>query len=177
MEAPDIIPRLKAFHETYDFNVIGIETVQFQLSALQYARREGLPVREIARKKSDDVLYFIDADKSARAMRATPLMADGRFWIPAYKPWLAAYVDELTKFPNANHDDQVDVTAYGVVIGEAIPTGKRPSGGKNNGSTNGDGKDLGVPRWMMQNQRDANRARRYGKITNRDRMQGLVPGR
>jgi len=172
LEAPDIIPKLKDFHKSYNFNVIGIESVQFQLSVVQYARRAGLPVREIARKKSDKVLYYIDADKTARAMSATPLMADDRFWVPAYRPWLADYISELTKFPNADHDDQVDATAYGVAIGEAIPSGpRRPPKSKN---SNGDSK--GVPEWLLRNQREADFKKRFGRASRRNQFGDFVPG-
>lgn len=171
MEAPDIIPQLKAFHKEFNFNVIGIETVQYQLSALQYARREGLPVREIARKKSDSVLYFIDADKAARAMRATPLMADGRFWVPSYKPWLEEFVKELTTFPNGSHDDMVDVAAYAVAIAESISLAPASPVGRKNG----DSDDKGPPAWLRENQRKADRARRFGSITHQEGFTGLIP--
>jgi hypothetical protein len=31
--------------------------------------------------------------------------------LPRDAPWLATYIDELTGFPNARHDDQVDSTS------------------------------------------------------------------
>ena len=47
MEGPDIIPKLAAFHKHWKFQVIGIETIAFQLSLFQQARRHpfNLPVR------------------------------------------------------------------------------------------------------------------------------------
>ena len=120
MEGPDILKKLKAFHRRWDFSVIGMETISFQLSMFQFARREGLPVREISTRRGGDVLYRIDTDKMGRMMRATNLLADGRFWIPAYASWLDAFESELCTFPNAAHDDMCDVVAYGVAIAERI---------------------------------------------------------
>ena len=116
MEGPDIVPRLVGFHARWKFAVIGVESVGFQLAVVQEAKRKRLPVREIATADREDVLYFIDRDKTARAVAATPLMADGRFWVPQYAPWLEEYIRELTTFPNSAHADQVDVTAYAVAI-------------------------------------------------------------
>jgi predicted phage terminase large subunit-like protein len=118
MEGPDIVPRLQQLHERWGFSLIGVETVAYQLSILQQARREGLPVREISSK--EDAIYRLDRDKVARAYAATPLMADGRFFIPESSPWLSDYVKELLYFPNGEHDDCVDVTSAAVAIAERM---------------------------------------------------------
>lgn len=116
MEGPEIVARLKAFHEHWKFSVIGVETIAFQKLLAQYARREGLPIREIGQK--EDCIYRIDKDKYSRVLSATPLMGDGRFYAPTYAPWLGDFIGELVVFPNASHDDCADVTAYGVALSE-----------------------------------------------------------
>ena len=118
MEGPDIVPQIKAMHDHWKFSLIGVETFGFQLSIFQEARRKGLPVREMSNAK--DALYRIDRDKVARAFAATPLMADGRFWVPTYAPWLGDYIGELMQFPKAAHDDQVDVTSAAVAIANTL---------------------------------------------------------
>lgn len=120
MEGPDILPKIHALHRHWRFSIIGIETAGFQLSLFQTARRApyNLPVREISTKNDDTVIYRIDKDKVARAMAATPLMSSGRFFIPEYKPWVSEYLAEMCAFPNAAHDDTVDVTAAAVAIAE-----------------------------------------------------------
>lgn len=118
MEGPEIISEMKLFHAKWKFSIMGVETIAFQKMIAQYAKREGLPIREIGQK--NDSIYKIDKDKTARALSATPLMADRRFFVPFYAPWLADYINELILFPNAAHDDQVDVTAYGVAIAQTI---------------------------------------------------------
>jgi len=46
--------------------------------------------------------------KLARAMSVTSLIEAGRVKLPRNAPWLTDFIDELKKFPNAKHDDQVD---------------------------------------------------------------------
>lgn len=49
--------------------------------------------------------------KVARAHAVSPLFRAGNVWIPKNELWVYDYEDELTKFPNAEHDDQVDATS------------------------------------------------------------------
>jgi hypothetical protein len=41
----------------------------------------------------------------------TAMIENGFIHLPSAGPWLAAYLHELTTFPNGRHDDQVDSTA------------------------------------------------------------------
>jgi len=34
----------------------------------------------------------------------------GKVFLPEFAPWLYDYIEELSAFPNATHDDQVDST-------------------------------------------------------------------
>jgi predicted phage terminase large subunit-like protein len=120
MEGPDILEKLKGFHEHWNFQVIGFESVAAQKALFQYAKKMQLPVREISTKKDPAALFTIDGDKLARVVAATPLMAMGHFYVPAYAPWLVEYIQEITRFPNAAHDDQADVTAYAVPIAQKL---------------------------------------------------------
>ncbi len=52
----------------------------------------------------------VDKDKVARANAVTPLFESGRVCVPEYAPWLFDYIEELSAFPNGEHDDQVDAT-------------------------------------------------------------------
>ncbi|MBK8696062.1 MAG: phage terminase large subunit [Deltaproteobacteria bacterium] len=62
-----------------------------------------------------------DGGKEARCRAVEPLFAAGNVWLPDPErarypdgrvgaPWVPAYVHELTTFPAAAHDDQVDAT-------------------------------------------------------------------
>ena len=41
----------------------------------------------------------------------TAMIENGFVHLPDAGPWLAAYLHEITTFPNGRHDDQVDSTA------------------------------------------------------------------
>ena len=118
LEGPDIIPRLQALHGFWRFSVIGVESVAFQLSLFQYAQRAGLPVREISSKNDPEAVYRIDRDKMARAVGSTPYVSRRLVFLPEYAPWLSEFLAEVCAFPNASHDDFVDVLAYAASIAQ-----------------------------------------------------------
>lgn len=47
-------------------------------------------------------------DKQSRAHAISPLVESGRIYLPAQSAWGRDFLDELTSFPAAPHDDQVD---------------------------------------------------------------------
>ena len=47
-------------------------------------------------------------DKATRLMSVSAMIEAGRVLVPKDAPWLAEFHRELTMFPNARHDDQVD---------------------------------------------------------------------
>lgn len=123
-EGPASLDQLEAFHRHHRFAVIGVEDIA-EKSWYQFARQRGLPVREISTKKSDDVLYTIDKDKTGRVLAASVLMArpDRPFFVPDYAPWLGAFLEELMQFPNGSHDDQVDVVSAACAIAQSYKDG------------------------------------------------------
>jgi predicted phage terminase large subunit-like protein len=72
------------------------------LTLYQMLLREGLPIRELK----------ADSDKVTRALPAAARMEAGMIYFLDGAPWLGDYESELLAFPNGEHDDQVDVTAY-----------------------------------------------------------------
>jgi predicted phage terminase large subunit-like protein len=69
----------------------------------------------------------VDTDKQTRASAATPTVQAGRVLLPVEAGWLTAFLDELSAFPNAAHDDQVDTVTMALeymrlsVGGDAVP--------------------------------------------------------
>jgi predicted phage terminase large subunit-like protein len=55
--------------------------------------------------------YIPKGDKGLRLASVTPIIEEGRVYLPASAPWLDAYVHELCGFPGLRHDDQVDSTS------------------------------------------------------------------
>jgi predicted phage terminase large subunit-like protein len=69
--------------------------------------RRGHPVQEVPAEAGAQM------DKITRAFGAVALCEQHKLFLPRPEPeWLGPYVSELGSFPNAAHDDQVDVTAY-----------------------------------------------------------------
>jgi len=50
----------------------------------------------------------VDSDKVTRATAVTPLIEAGRVYLPEGADWLADFLEEVSSFPSAPHDDMVD---------------------------------------------------------------------
>jgi hypothetical protein len=50
----------------------------------------------------------VGSDKVSRAHAVTPMIESGRVYLPEAAPWLSDFIDELSSFPAAAHDDQTD---------------------------------------------------------------------
>lgn len=105
-EGPDIVPAIRSAVDRWNLPVVWIEKVGFQLSLIQQASREGLPVRELRP----------DRDKVSRAMPATAAMEQGKILLPHTASWLRDFVTEVLSFPQGAHDDQVDCLSYAVEV-------------------------------------------------------------
>ena len=85
----------------------------------------GIPlVQELQRNTRLPVLPIpAKGSKMARALAATPLIEAGKVFLPENAPWLFDYIEELSAFPNAEYDDQVDSTtqALSFMRGEPEP--------------------------------------------------------
>jgi predicted phage terminase large subunit-like protein len=60
-------------------------------------------------------------DKVMRLHAQTATIENGFVFIPDEAPWVDEYLHELTAFPNAKHDDQVDSTAQALQWLKATP--------------------------------------------------------
>ena len=56
-----------------------------------------------------------EGDKVTRALTLAARMAGGNIYVPKDAPWLPALEAEMSVFPRGDHDDQVDVLAYGAL--------------------------------------------------------------
>ena len=102
VEAPDIIPQIKRMVGIHNLEWVGIERAGYQLALVQFARREGLKIKELR----------ADKDKRSRALPLSAKMERGQVYFPTECDWVADVERELLTFPVGEHDDIVDVLAY-----------------------------------------------------------------
>ena len=103
-EYPELRKIAQKLYNEHRPDVCMIEKKASGQSLIQDMRRAGLPVME----------YNPDRDKVSRVYAASPIMEAGRLWIPKGKKWSEDLIEELIRFPNAAHDDQVDALTMAV---------------------------------------------------------------
>lgn len=89
-------------YHRYNAQLIGIETVQYQLSLVQSALRAGLPVKPLRP----------DKDKLSRMLPMAARVESNVVYFRKNAAWLQNFEDELLTFPVGRHDDQVDAFSY-----------------------------------------------------------------
>lgn len=104
----DHLNLLKSIHQKWNPLLIGIESVQYQYSLIEIARREGLPVSELK----------ADKDKVSRALPVAAKMESGNVFFRSGAAWLPEFEEELLAFPDGRYDDQADALAYSVRMSE-----------------------------------------------------------
>lgn len=114
---------VRSLRERWTADVVYVESRMFGTTLVYEAGRNGVPVQELK----------ADTDKLTRALPAAARADTGRLWLPAVESagWVSDWIDELIAFPNASHDDVVDVVAYAARVAAAhwLPaeTPARPS--------------------------------------------------
>ena len=105
LEAPDQPGMMRKALSKWGLKFIGVESTAYQLSLVQYARREGIPVKALR----------ADKDKVARALTASAYQEGGKLFLPEWASWLDDFEEELYKFPSVKHDDQTDTVSYAAI--------------------------------------------------------------
>lgn len=95
---------IRPVYERWKADVVFVESRMFGTTMVYEAGRAGIPVRELT----------ADTDKITRAIPASVRMENNRLWFPTESamPDIQSWIAELVSFPNAAHDDCVDVIAY-----------------------------------------------------------------
>lgn len=75
----------------------------------------GEPLRQEIQRKGGLPILMVNlpagCDKVTRAQCVSGLFDAGRIYLPEAAPWLSDYLTELSEFPAAKYDDQVDATS------------------------------------------------------------------
>lgn len=96
------LEKIRHLFSRWDGIFVGIESVQYQLSLLQQAEKEGLKVIGLKPSK----------DKVSRSLPIAAKVEAGYVFFPENSHWLKCFEDELLAFPNSRYDDQVDAFSY-----------------------------------------------------------------
>ena len=106
VEFPKLEAAVKMLADRYEADVVLIEDDVSGTPLIQALRHQNIPVQKAP--TSND-------SKMTRLLNQTTKFASGFVHLPKSQdipPWLDAYILELTTFPNAPHDDQVDSTVH-----------------------------------------------------------------
>jgi predicted phage terminase large subunit-like protein len=101
LDFPSLKSRVEAKAAYWKPHAVLIEDAASGMSLIQVLNQETklpiLPVKALG-------------DKESRASAVSPSFESGKVYLPQQAPWLSDFVDELTSFPAAPHDDMVDAT-------------------------------------------------------------------
>jgi predicted phage terminase large subunit-like protein len=101
VEFPELKRKVREFAAQWKPNAILVEDKASGQSLIQELKRDtNLPI----------IVVKVDKDKITRAAAITPLVEAGKVLLPQAAGWLTDYLDELSTFPSAAHDDYVDST-------------------------------------------------------------------
>jgi predicted phage terminase large subunit-like protein len=104
METPDGEQKIKSSYRRFNPHQVLIEDKASGQSLVQSIRRNtGVPVKGIK----------VSSDKSVRASMASPKIEAGAVLLPSPEhfeeaSWVDEFIDNCAKFPNCNHDDDID---------------------------------------------------------------------
>jgi predicted phage terminase large subunit-like protein len=102
MEYPELKRAVREQYERFRPSVVLVEDKASGTQLIQELIADGLHAVTRYQPQSDNVM---------RMHAQTAMIENGFVHLPDTAPWLAAYLHELTSFPNGRHDDQVDSTA------------------------------------------------------------------
>ncbi len=111
------VPDQPKFFETHHSGgTMKFESIGYQSGIVKTMLRRGFPAEPV----------YPDKDKVTRAAAPGVLYRSGKIYHRAGAGWLNDFELELLAFPNGDHDDQVDMLAYGAkAMPEILKTRKR----------------------------------------------------
>ena len=116
LEVPDQWNVIKQYRHKYNLRFQAIESKSSGIGIMQQAKREGMSLKELK----------ADTDKTTRALNISVMFENGKVFFNKKLEKLLELEEQLLKFPNAVHDDAVDVCSYaGIVINDLIQNSKR----------------------------------------------------
>ena len=107
MEYPELLNCIRGWlqsNQNHKYKKVIVEDAGSGKAIIQSLRHEGKSL----------YAYKPTADKHTRLISITDILESGFVYLPKKAPWLDDFLLEITRFPNAKHDDQVDALSQGL---------------------------------------------------------------
>ncbi len=107
MEYPELLNCIRGWlqsNKNHKYKKVIVEDAGSGKAIIQSLRHEGKSL----------YAYKPTADKHTRLISITDILESGFVYLPKKAPWLDDFLLEITRFPNAKHDDQVDALSQGL---------------------------------------------------------------
>jgi predicted phage terminase large subunit-like protein len=103
---PELKREAMRLYEHWEPDTVIIETKASGIPLTQELRRLGIPINTYSPNRGQD--------KIARLNSVSPIFQDGKIWVPDNR-WAEELMEEVTDFPNGEHDDLVDATTLALM--------------------------------------------------------------
>lgn len=110
IEIPDQYKKIKELHHKWNAQFSAVEDKQSGTGIIQEAQRESFPLRALKAQ----------GDKATRATTISIKFENRKVYCNKYLKNLTKIEEQLKKFPNAAHDEVVDVFAYAGILSSEI---------------------------------------------------------
>ena len=106
LDFPELKREALRLYEYWNPDSVIIETKASGIPLTQELRRLGIPINTYSPNKGHD--------KIARLNSVSPIFQDGKVWVQENR-WAEELMEEITDFPNGEHDDLVDSTTLALI--------------------------------------------------------------
>ena len=106
LEMPELLTHIKKLRKRYDVKIVLAEPKASGKTLVQLLRNEGVPSREIKSR-------WAQKSKIDKANDSAPYIEGGNVKLVEGE-WIPSYIKQVSTFPNAKHDEDVDNTAYAI---------------------------------------------------------------
>jgi len=106
LDFPELKREAIRLYEHWKPDTVIIETKASGIPLTQELRRLGIPINTFSPNRGQD--------KIARLNSVSPIFQDGKVWVPENR-WAEELMEEVSDFPNGEHDDLVDATSLALM--------------------------------------------------------------
>lgn len=108
LDFPDLKQEVRRRYLSREPDEVLIEAKATGLPLAQELRRSGIPITTYTPSRGT-------GDKITRLNSVSSIVYEGRFWLPDGPMWAEEVIEQLSSFPQSEHDDIVDVVAQALI--------------------------------------------------------------